>query len=57
MPILFLIFISDVFNKVLEESSLFKFLSFIDDLRFIALDTSVKKLVKTLENVAKAIPK
>ena len=33
------------------------FLSFIDDLGFIASGSSVKKVVKTLENVAKAVLK
>lgn len=32
-------------------------LSFVDDLGFIASDSSVKELVKTLENVAKEVIK
>ncbi len=53
-PILFLICISGVFNKVSEKSPLVISLSFVDDLGFIASGSSVKELVKTLENVAKA---
>ncbi len=54
-PILFLIYISGVFNKVSEKSPLVTSLSFIDDLGFITSGSSVKVLVKTLENVAKAV--
>ncbi len=54
-PILFLIYISGVFNKVSEKSPLVTSLSFIDDLGFIASGSSVKELVKTLEDVAKAV--
>ena len=54
-PILFLIYISGVFNKVSETSPLVTSLSFFDDLGFIASSSSVKEVVKTLENVAKAV--
>ena len=54
-PILFLIYISGVFNKVSEKSPLVISLSFVDDLGFIASGSSVKELVKTLENVAKVV--
>ena len=54
-PILFLIYISGVFNKVTEISPLVTSLSFVDDLGFIALGSSVKEIIKTLENVAKAV--
>ena len=54
-PILFLIYISGVFNKVSEINPWVTSLSFIDDLGFIASGNSVKEVVKTLENVAKAV--
>ena len=54
-PILFLIYISSVFNKVLETSPSVTSLSFVDDLGFIASGSSVNEIVKTLENVAKAV--
>lgn len=54
-PIFFLIYISGIFNKVLVTSLLVTSLSFDDDLGFIALGSSVKGLVRTLENVAKAV--
>ena len=54
-PILFLIYISGVFSKVSETSSLVTSLSFIDDLGFIASGSSVKEMVKTLENVAQTV--
>ncbi len=52
-PILFLIYISGVFNKVSETSPLVTSLSFVDDLGFIASGSSVKEIVKALEKVAK----
>lgn len=55
LPILFPIYISSVFNKVLEQYPLFTSLSFVDNLGFIALGSSVNELVKTLKNVVKAI--
>ena len=55
-PILFLIYISGVFNKVSEASSLVTSLSFVDDLGFIASGNSVKEVVKTLEEVACTVP-
>ena len=54
-PILFLIYISGVFNKVSETSPLVTSLSFIDDLGFIASDSSVKEIVRALEKVAKEV--
>ncbi len=54
-PILFLIYISGVFDKVSEASPLFTSLSFVDDLGFIAYGSSVKEEVKLFENVAKAV--
>ena len=42
-PILFLIYISDVFDKVTETSPSVTSLSFIDDLGFIASGSSVKR--------------
>ncbi len=52
-PILFLIYLSGVFSKVVESDSLVTFLSFIDDLGFVASGSSIKEVVKTLEKVAK----
>ncbi len=51
-PILFLIYISGVFNKVSEASPLVTSLSFVDHLGFIASGSSVKEVVKTLEEIA-----
>lgn len=56
-PILFLIYISKVFIKVIENRSLVIFVSFIDDLGFIVSGSSVKEIVKALEKVAKEIIK
>ena len=55
LPILFLIYISDVFNKVSEKTPLVTSLSFVDDLGFIVSGSLVKEVVKTLENIAKAV--
>ena len=52
LPILFLIYISGIFNKVLETNPGVISLSFNDDLRFIASGSSVKEIVKTFEKVA-----
>ena len=54
-PILFLIYISNVFNKVSEKTPLVMSLLFINDLRFIASGSSVKEDVKTFESGAKAV--
>lgn len=55
LSILFLINISKIFNKVAKTSSLVTFLSFINDLGFIAFGSSVKKIIKALEKVAKKV--
>lgn len=52
LPILFLIYISGVFNKELETSPLVTSLSFVDDLGFIASGSSIREIVKALEKVA-----
>lgn len=44
-----------VFNKVLETNPLVTSLLFVDDLGFIALGGSVKKVVKIFEKVAQAV--
>lgn len=49
--ILFLIYISAVFNKVSKTSSLITSLSFIDDLGFIASSSTIKEKVEVLERV------
>ncbi len=54
-PILFLIYISGVFDEVSETSPLVTSLSFVDDLGFIASGSSVKEVIKLLENVAKVV--
>ena len=56
-PILFLIYISGVFNKLSETSPSVTSLSFVDDLGFIASGSSVKGIVKVLEKVAKEVIK
>lgn len=55
MPILFLIYISGVFDKVTETNPFVIFLSFIDDLEFIASDSLIKKKVKALEKIIKTV--
>ena len=54
-PILFLIYISGVFNKVSETSPLITSLSFVDDLSFTISGSSVKEIVRALEKVAKEV--
>ena len=54
-PILFLIYISGVFDEVTKNNPLVTSLSFIDDLGFIASGSSVKEVAKTLEKVAKTV--
>lgn len=53
MPILFLIYISQVFDVVTEAYPLVTSLSFVDDLGFIVSGTSVKDIAQSLEKVAK----
>lgn len=57
LPILFLIYISGVFNKISETNLWVTFLSFFDNFGFIASGSSVKELVKTLKNVVKEVIK
>ena len=54
-PILFLIYISGIFDSVSESCPLVTSLSFIDDLGFIASGSSVKNIALTLEKVAKTV--
>ena len=54
-PILFLIYISGVFDKVAESNPEVRSLSFVDDLGFIASGYLVKRLAKTLGGVAKVV--
>lgn len=56
-PILILIYISGVFNKVSETSPSVTSLSFVDDLGFIASNSSVKGIVKVLKKVDKKVIK
>lgn len=55
LPIFFLIYISDVFNKVSKTSPIVTTLSVVDDLGFIALGNLVKEIVKALEKVIKEV--
>ena len=54
-PILFLIYISGVFDSVSESCLLVTSLSFVDELGFIASGSLVKDIVLTLEKVAKTV--
>ena len=54
-PILFLIYISGVFEQVEKELPEIVSLSFVDDLGFIASGTSVKEIAKALEKVGNLI--
>lgn len=54
-PILFLIYISGVFEQVEKELPEIVSLSFVDDLGFIASETSVKEIAKVLEKVSNLI--
>lgn len=56
-PILFLIYISRVFNKVSETNLLVTSLLFVNDLVFIAAGSLVKEVVKILEKIAQTILK
>lgn len=55
--ILFIIYISKVFKQIERQLSKVVSLLFIDDLRFIALEKSVKKICKTLEKFGKIVLK
>ena len=54
-PILFLIYISGVFDSVTETSPDIMSLLFVDDLGFIASGYSVKEITKALEKVAQTV--
>lgn len=54
-PILFLIYISGVFQQVTESIPAITSLSFVDDLGFIAAGSLVKELAKTLGQVAQVV--
>ncbi len=56
-PILFLIYIGEVMNKILETSLLVTSLSFIDDLSFIASDNSVKEIIRVQRKFIKEVIK
>lgn len=53
--ILFLIYISGVFDNVSKTSPDIMSLSFVDDLGFIASGYSVKEIVQALEKVAQTV--
>ncbi len=55
LPILFFIYVNGVFDAVTEDNLMVTSLSFVDDLRFIASETSVKKIARTLETVARTV--
>ena len=50
-----MIYISGVFDKVLETNPLVTSLLFVDDLGFLAASSSVKEVAKVLENVAQVV--
>ena len=54
-PILFLIYISGIFNKIAETSLWVTSLLFVDDLAFIASGSSVKEIIGSFEKVAKEV--
>ena len=54
-PLLFLIYISGVFEKVTDSNPVVMSLFFIDNLGFIASENSVEELAKTLGEVAKVV--
>ncbi len=55
MRILFLIYISGVFEAVTENNPTVTSLSFVDDLGFIASGTSVQEVCKTLEIIVSSV--
>lgn len=55
MLILFLIYISEVFNLVSEFHLSIIVFSFVDDLRFISSESLIKNITFTLEKIAKMI--
>lgn len=55
LPILFLTYISGVFEKVEKEVSRIVPLLFVDNLGFIAFGMSVKQIAKALEKVSKLV--
>lgn len=57
LPILFLIYINEVFKQVKNELFEIMSLSFVNEFRFIASKTSVKKIAKILEKVGNQIVK
>lgn len=56
-PILFMIYTSDIFDKISETSPQVISLSFIDDLRFIAFGSSIKEVIRSFEKVVKELIK
>ena len=55
--ILFFIYISGVFNKVLKISFLIISLFFINNLVFIAFGNLVKEMIRTFKQIAKQVIK
>lgn len=55
LPILCLIYIGRVFDKIEKTRPLVMSLSFVDDLCFITSDNPLKEIVKVLEKVVKKI--
>lgn len=54
-PIIFLIYISRVFDKVAKINPHIMSLPFVDDLEFIAYGHSTKDIVKALEKMAQTV--
>lgn len=57
LPILFLIYFSEIFEKLFETSPSIVFLSFVDGLRFVVRRNLVKEIVKALEKIAQTVVK
>ena len=55
LPILFLIYISMVFEVITDNIPIITSLLFVDDLGFIALGTSIQEISKKLEIVALSV--
>ena len=54
-PVLFLIYISGIFNAVAENNPTVTSLSFVDDLGFIVSSNSVKEISQTLGTMASTV--
>lgn len=55
LPVLFLVYISGVFDLVSEACPLVTSLSFVGDLGFIASRSSAKKIARTIQKIARTV--